>query len=466
VQSEEKAKSDGFCGYEVVLSANALYRHFTAYPVIIEFVDNHKNIVIGYSFIAFSLLLSSWTLESGTASTSTSGTNMKFSDKYYGIHSVRNNAVIRNMKSYDDLKAFEFDAVVMGNVRICCSLERFNIMNPTGISMDSRTGTDIEVDIEREHKVNGPEITESDQHRNSGISKANRLRSRNENQNEDDIDIEAVKFKRTENEIIGELKRWKTEQQQKWLNRLKVAEMERLHILETEFAKNEEIRSQQMRRQKLEIVKLEKKLKCSLYDVEGQEKKIKAEQSRLEDRRRELEQSYKMKTAELLGSLKRARNDAKMEMETLNRTIKFLQNENELISTKYRNEEKRCNEFRAELNKQKRQFDASSMGQLQIENDKLKHQIIELHKTVTAKDVEIEKGRERTEVNERKIESLQRELVELEKKQIDREKKEMERLKLELMAKSHFKQLRSDRTELQIIKQSLSDIMNQSHSRQ
>ena len=153
-------------------------------------------------------------------------------------------------------------------------------------------------------------------------------------------------------------------------------------------------------------------------------------------------------------------------METLNRTIKFLQNENELISTKYRNEEKRCNEFRAELNKQKRQFDASSMGQLQIENDKLKHQIIELHKTVTAKDVEIEKGRERTEVNERKIESLQRELVELEKKQIDREKKEMERLKLELMAKSHFKQLRSDRTELQIIKQSLSDIMNQSHSKQ
>ena len=290
VQSEEKAKSDGFCGYEVVLSANALYRHFTAYPVIIEFVDNHKNIVIGYSFIAFSLLLSSWTLESGTASTSTSGTNMKFSDKYYGIHSVRNNAVIRNMKSYDDLKAFEFDAVVMGNVRICCSLERFNIMNPTGISMDSRTGTDIEVHIEREHKVNGPEITESDQHRNSGISKANRSRSRNENQNEDDIDIEAVKFKRTENEIIGELKRWKTEQQQKWLNRLKGAEMERLHILETEFAKNEEIRSQQMRRQKLEIVKLEKKLKCSLYDVEGQEKKIKAEQSRLEDRRRELEQ--------------------------------------------------------------------------------------------------------------------------------------------------------------------------------
>ena len=148
----------------------------------------------------------------------------------------------------------------------------------------------------------------------------------------------------------------------------------------------------------------------------------------------------------------------------MNRTIKFLQNENELISTKYRNEEKRCNEFRAELNKQKRQFDACSMGQLQIENDKLKHQLIEHEKTVKAKDAEIERERERTEEDDRKIEALQRERVELEKKQIDREKKEMERLKLELMAKAHFKQLRSDRTELQCIKQSLSEIMNQKSS--
>merc|ERR1712142_983298 len=99
------------------------------------------------------------------------------------------------------------------------------------------------------------------------------------------------------------------------------------------------------------------------------------------------------------------------------------------------------------------------MGQLQIENDKLKHQLLELEKTVKAKDAEIQKGRERTEADERRIEELQREKVDLEKKQIDREKKEMERLKLELMAKSHFKQLRSDRNELQIIKQSIAEIM-------
>jgi len=104
------------------------------------------------------------------------------------------------------------------------------------------------------------------------------------------------------------------------------------------------------------------------------------------------------------------------------------------------------------------------MGQLQIENDKLKHQLIEHEKAVKAKDAEIERERERTEENDRKIEALQRERVELEKKQIDREKKEMERLKLELMAKAHFKQLRSDRTELQCIKQSLSEIMNQKSS--
>merc|ERR1712228_104321 len=125
--------------------------------------------------------------------------------------------------------------------------------------------------------------------------------------------------------------------------------------------------------------------------IECQEKKLKLEQFRIEERKREIEQSYKLKTKEVIGSIKRLRNDNKMEIETLNRTINFLKNENELVSTKYRNEEKRCNDFRNELNKNRKQYDLSSVGQLQIENNKLNNKIDELNEKLMEKSVEIKK---------------------------------------------------------------------------
>merc|ERR1719384_2157630 len=94
-------------------------------------------------------------------------------------------------------------------------------------------------------------------------------------------------------EIIEELKRWKFEQQKKWQKRWKLLEIEKLNHLEVEWRKNEKLRSEQLNRKKLEIIKLEKKLKTSLYDIECQEKKLKLEQFRIEERKRELEQSYK-----------------------------------------------------------------------------------------------------------------------------------------------------------------------------
>ena len=138
----------------------------------------------------------------------------------------------------------------------------------------------------------------------------------------------------------------------------------------------------------------------------------------------------------------------------------FLKHENELLSTKYRNEEKRCNDFRNELNKNRKQYDLSSVGQLQIENNKLNNKIIELNDKLTERGVEIRKWEEKCAENELMIKALQQEMVENEKRQIDKEKKQMEKLKLELMTKSHFKQLRNDRTELQQIKNTLNSLMN------
>merc|ERR1712129_480820 len=180
----------------------------------------------------------------------------------------------------------------------------------------------------------------------------------------------------------------------------------------------------------------------------------------IEERKRELEQSYKLKTKEVIGSIKRLRNDNKMEIETLNRTIGFLKNENELISTKYRNEEKRCNDFRNELNKNRKQYDTSSIGQLQIENNKLQNKIDELTDKLTDRENEIIKWEERYDSNEKLIRQLRGEMVSNEKQAIVKEKKQMEKLKLELMTKSHFKQLRNDRSELQQIKNSLNTLMN------
>ena len=355
--SSPGAMSDGFCAYEVVLSASALARDLAEYPLIIEFVDGVDS-VIGYSFIAMDHLLSS----SGSASKS----KLRFIDKYYAIHSLRRNEeepLLRGAKKrYGDLKAVEFGAVAAGSVRVCCSLERFNIAaerERVDPEAESTPNGDVDADVE------------------AVIEDEPKMKMECDSKMESECKMESEsRLKSVEKAVIEELRRWKAEQQRLWLQRVEVLEAERLNAMESSFRKNEEIRWQQLRRQKAEIVKLEKKLKCSLYDIEGQEKKVKAEQSRLEDRRRELEQIYKLKTAELVGALKRARNDNKAEQETLNRTIQFLQNENELISNKYRHEEKRCNEFRAELNRHKRQFDASSMGQLQIENDKLKHQLL------------------------------------------------------------------------------------------
>merc|ERR1719273_1490327 len=157
--------------------------------------------------------------------------------------------------------------------------------------------------------------------------------------------------------------------------------------------------------------------------LNAKKKKIKLEQLRIEERKREIEQNYKLKTKEVIGSIKRLRNDNKMEIETLNRTIGFLKNENELISTKYRNEEKRCNDFRNELNKNRKQYDTSSIGQLQIENNKLNNKIIELNEKLTEKGIEIKKWEEKYVENESVMKELQKEMVQNEKRQIDKEKK-------------------------------------------
>jgi len=395
--------------------------------------------VIGFSFIALSRLL--------TAPESAS--KLRFIDKYYAIHSLRDQLPIRGVESYGDLQSMALRAV--GNVRVCCSLERFEIATEAVVEAD---GARRARDSANEAAVGGGGADAVEpRHFEAGGDGVARC----------DASETASALKNghfVQKELIGELKRWKAEQHRKWQDRWKALEVERLNALELEFRKNEELRAQQLRRKKLEIVKLEKKLKCSLYDIECQEKKVKAEQSRLEDRRRGLEQSYKLKTAELVHSLKRARADSRMEIETLNRTIHFLQNENELIATKYRNEEKRANDRRKELHQQKRLFDASSMGQLQLENEKLKAKVADLDDRARSKESEIQRANDRADAAERRIKALQKEMVEHEKKQIDREKKEMERLRLELMAKSHFKALRNDRTELQQIKSSLSKIMN------
>lgn len=358
--------------------------------------------------------------------------------------------MLRGTKRYGDLKAVEFGAVAAGSVRVCCSLERFKIAERERVDLEAESTPNANIDID----VDVDAVIEVEPKRKM------KMETQCESKMESDSASKS-RLKSVEKAVIEELRRWKAEQQRLWLQRVEVLEAERLKAMESEFAKNEEIRWQQLRRQKAEIMKLEKKLKCSLYDIEGQEKKVKSEQSRLEDRRRELEQIYKLKTAELVGALKRARNDNKAEQETLNRTIQFLQNENELISNKYRHEEKRCNEFRAELNRHKRQFDASSMGQLQIENDKLKHQLLCSEDTLKAKNEEIQKAVERAAEQQRTIETLQRERVDVDRQQLQREKQEMNRLRVELMAKSHFKQIRGDRTELQTIKQALHQIMNQ-----
>ena len=53
------------------------------------------------------------------------------------------------------------------------------------------------------------------------------------------------------------------------------------------------------------MIKLEKKLKTSLYDAECQEKQIRLEQNRLEQRKKEIEQTLKLKQNEIAHSLKR-----------------------------------------------------------------------------------------------------------------------------------------------------------------
>merc|ERR1712129_60913 len=149
----------------------------------------------------------------------------------------------------------------------------------------------------------------------------------------------------------------------------------------------------------------------------------------IEERKRELDSTYKLKTKEIIGSIKRLRNDNHMEIETLNRTINFLKNENELIANKYRNEEKRCNDFRNELNKNRKQFDLSSIGQLQIENNKLQNKIDELTDKLTDRGNEIIKWEERYDANEKLIRQLRGEMVANEKQAIVKEKKQMEKLK-------------------------------------
>ncbi len=84
--------------------------------------------------------------------------------------------------------------------------------------------------------------------------------------------------------------------------------------LEIEWKKNEEFRSEKLNKKKIEIIKLEKKLKISLYEIECQEKKVKLEQIRIAERKRELNQNYKLKTNEITASLRRLRDDHKMEI--------------------------------------------------------------------------------------------------------------------------------------------------------
>ena len=117
-----------------------------------------------------------------------------------------------------------------------------------------------------------------------------------------------------------------------------------------------------------------------------------------------------------------------MEIETHKRTIHFLHKENQLMAIKYRNEEQRYADIRSEVVRSKKHFDASSNGQLHIENNKLSNKLAECTDRLA----------ERAET----IKQLQRKVVKSEKRQIEKERKQM--LKIELMAKTHFKPLRNN----------------------
>ena len=450
---EEKPINDGFCAYEIVLKSNELYTNLYKYPLILQLIHKDiykKDIEIGYSFINLSQLLK----------VNKSASNLRYIDKYYTIYSIKCDDNNLFNKTHKEILLNKIKCKPIGNIRVCCSLEDFKIKQQEQIQAES-----IIIDNNNNNNNNDNERIETvqDDIKNKEEEIMNINTMKNQIIDNDKLTENFVQnAKYLQNEIVEELKKWKIEQQQKWQKKWKQQEIERLNALELEWRKNEDLRSEQLNRKKLEIIKLEKKLKTSLYDIECQEKKLKLEQLRIEERRRELEQNYKLKTNEIVGSIKRLRNDNKMEIETLNRTISFLKNENDLISTKYRNEEKRCNDFRNELNKNKKHYDSSSIGQLQIENNKLNNKIIELNEKLNEKINEIKELNKIINDNNIKIKRLQNEIVENEKKQIDKEKKAMEKLKLELMTKSHFKQLRNDRNELQQIKNTLKDLMNQS----
>ena len=412
----EQAVVNGFCAFECQLKPLKLFEIFKKNMLIIQCFDCiHNYIKIGHCFINLSkILFQNFTQINNVNNNDKDGNSNRkaqFIDSYYQIVPDIPNTLFGNM--YES-----------GQIRVCCSLEDF-----------------------------GPIVTQTVAE--NGYDKVGQ-----QSQLED---VDATNFvnhaKLMQNEIMKELNEWKGNEQSKFTQKLQILSDSHILKLTEEFKKQEMYRINQLNVKKLELTKLEKKLKTSFYDLECQERKIKCEISRLQEKENEMNSIFKLKNTEISHSLKRMKSEHKYECEALNRAISFLKNENELITKKYETQCAINDDLRNDILKIKKQNEQSTVGQLKLQLNLKTDLLNEKENNIVLLKQEISNLKNELKLSLKEISKLHKKIYQKDSQYIAKEKKQIEKLKIEWLAKNEFRQLRNDKNKLRGIREDLNKIM-------
>ncbi|ETO23322.1 hypothetical protein RFI_13863, partial [Reticulomyxa filosa] len=396
---EEKVIDNGFCAFEFVCNPLELFQQLTKEALLIEVIHKDalvKDREIGWCWVNLNELLYIPLSCNGDK-------QLHFVDEYYPIDQIKQGNWKHSKVECNGKLALS----TIGHIRICCSLEDFGRIAHLDNGHNANVST-ASLPVRESLLQHVPSHFPNEEKKEGTIAVCNTI---------------YATAKLMEEQIVRELKLWKIEQQNKWHEKWKLIEAKKLSELEERWKEQENHRLQTIAKKKEELLKLEKKLKLSLYDIEGEERKIKLEQTRLEHMKSELESQFK--TKQVLCDV-----DGK---------------------TKYEHEQRRCEELREELVKHKKQADASThkyilnatylnkkIGQLRMELastckelDQYKQQIDSM--THREKDLRIQLKESLKEVSR-----LQHKLHAKESEYIESEKKHVERLRIELFSKFCF----------------------------
>ncbi|XP_063719419.1 centrosomal protein of 120 kDa-like [Symsagittifera roscoffensis] len=197
---------------------------------------------------------------------------------------------------------------------------------------------------------------------------------------EDTDDLRAT----SEYQVALELQLWKEQQQQLFLNQMKVKESERMKALCEEWKRRDMERELVLKQKMADTAEMEHKLHTAIAHIEKREKLLTKNEAQLEQQKVELTRECEKKNSEMSDACARMEKDCLHKIELEKEKRKFVEEELAKVKSELLGAERRVREKESEFEHFRQQLDLKPEVRLQAQINVLTLEKVELERKVEA----------------------------------------------------------------------------------